>query len=89
MADVMKSLRELEALSRKRYGADIEMSLAGHPVWGNERMVIIVRGKNHAKVAADLLKTGANEVVTEESFAWRGLPSYTYSVVSYPATNGS
>ena len=83
---VMNSLRDLEKTMRARFGADISLTLARCPAFGDKDVCFIVNGANHKPAAAAFThtKTGAT-VAVETGIRWRESAEYTYSVVTIPA----
>lgn len=85
MAHVMNTTRELEKTMRARFGADISLTLARCPAFGDKDVCFIVNGANHKPAAAAFTQTNTGaKVATETGVRFKGETEYTYSVVTMP-----
>lgn len=85
----MIDTRQLAETLKPRFGADVAITLARAPAWGNEDACLLVHGARHEETAlaviVGLAAVGATKFKTEVQTGggFRGMPTYTYSVVSF------
>lgn len=78
------TIQSLTASARKVHGSDISIMVARAIAFGNEDNLILVRGKNHLKVAADVARAvgkGA-KITIEEGTEFMGRKS-KYACVAF------
>ncbi|MDP4573485.1 hypothetical protein Q8O96_30915 [Pseudomonas sp. LPH60] len=83
------TITAINASAKKVYGSDIRILVARAVAFGNDDNLVIVSGKNHRAVAADLVRSTPGAKVSEEhhpEMNWGDgdvRQAYTTSVVTF------
>lgn len=80
-----KNIADLRETSRKLFGSDIDVTLACHPSWGSENVVMLVHGALHPLAAAAIARCDSRatvELMRGNRFSTG--EAYTYSSVTLP-----
>ena len=85
----MIDTKALAETLKPRFGADVSITLARAPAWGNDDACLLINGTRHEEttlaVIVGLAAVGATKFKTEVlgSYGFRGIPPYTYSLLSF------
>lgn len=85
---MIAAIQAAQAAARKVFGADIRISVARSPAFGNDDVCVIVAGAEHAAAARSFARVVPSAKISEQiSCAWMDRPAYTYSVIEWEAAS--